>query len=311
MITHFKGNRSPSMEDTIRINGDVFPLTGLTVKFQMRSEDSSTLKVDAAATVTDAPNGAVRYDWAAGDVDTRGRFIFWWNVALGGGVFQDTPESLITFIEHAPVTRALCTLEDVQSYIPGYIPYSDLSTDTILMEMIDSVSTEIHHEARRDFLPAQTNPYAKLFDVSVSDAENRRIFIRDLANLTGLTVGISQLDGTVVGSVSTPSTAVIGQPRNRQPWEPYNYLWFPAGQANSVSLNPGSVVTVTGNWGFPQIPADIRQACVKLVINRYLRDVAAGGTAFADAVTDADFSLSTAYASAQDTIQAYTFLVIA
>ena len=279
----------------------------------MRAEDSSTLKTDAAAQITNMPgaDGAVEYDWAAADVNTAGRFIFWWQVNLGGGVLQDTPESLITFIEHAPTSRALCTLEDVQSYIPGYIPYSDLSTDTILMEMIESVSVEIHNQTRRDFTPVQTNPYAKVFDVTAATEINRRLFVGDLKNLTGLTVGIASTDGTAIGStITAPSTAIIGQPRNRQPWEPYNYLWFPAGQSNSASLGAGSVVTVTGNWGFPQIPGDIRQACVKLVINRYLRDVAAGGTAFADAVTDADYALSTAFASAQDTIGSYTFHLI-
>jgi len=312
VITHFKGNRSPSISDTISVNNDPFDLSGLTVKFRMRAENSSALKVDATAVITNPPgtDGQVHYDWQAADVDTGGRFLFWWDVQIAGGINQDTQERLITFIDHAPVSRALCTLEDVHSYIPGYLPFSDLATDTILLELIDSVSTEIHNETNREFMPAATNPSAKLFDLAPFDVSERRLFIGDLANLTGLTIGVAQLDGTSLGSASTPSTAIIGQPRNRQPWEPYNYLWFPGGQSNSVPLGVGAVVTVTGNWGFPQIPADIRQACVKLVINRYVRDIATGGTAFADAITDADFALSTAFASAQDTIASYTFYLV-
>lgn len=314
MITHWKTNRSPSMTDTIRVNGVAFDLTGKTVKFRMRSESSSTLKVDASASITTPPgtDGKVHYDWASGDVDTAGRFMFWWSVDLGGGVTMDTPESLITFIEHAPISRALCTLEDVQSYIPGYIPFSDLSTDTILLEMIDSQSTEIYNCTNREFLPVVTNPSAKVFDLSDFDACERRLFVGDLKDLTGLTVGIAQVDGTVVANLSAPTAAIVAEPRNRQqPSDPYNYLRFPAGLTNSPSLAGGQVVTVTGNWGFQSVPADIRQACVKLVINRYLRDVATGGTAFSEAITSADYDLSTAFASAQDTIDSYTFYVIA
>lgn len=313
MITHFKGNRSPSMTDTIRVNGAPFNLTGKTVKFKMRSESSSTLKVDANATISNPPgtDGQVHYDWAALDVDTVGRFLFWWSVDLGGSVIQDTPEFLITFVDHAPVSRALCTLEDVQSYVPGYIAYSDLETDTILMELITAASTEIHNVTSREFLPVATNPSAKVFELSDFDAAERRVFIGDLSNTTGMTVAITQADGTAVANISMPNSAIVGEPRNRQQWEPFNYLRFPPGLASSPSLAGGYLMTVTGNWGFPQIPSDIRTACVKLVINRYVRDVAAGGTAFADALTDADFALSTAFASAQDTIDYYSFHSIA
>ena len=303
MITHYVGNRSPSMQDTITVNGDIFDLSGKSVTFKMRPEDSATTKVSAAAAITNAPgtDGEVHYDWQAADVDTGGRFLFWWSVVLGGGVTQDTPESLIVFLQHAPISRALCTLEDVQAYIPGYVPYSDRQTDAILLEKIDEVSVEIHNDANRDFLPVATNPYAKTFDVSAFEAAEMRIFVGDLRDAVGL---ILSLDGTDIST--QPFHA---EPRNRQPWEPYSYIKFDSG--GSVTINPDSVLTVTGNWGFPQIPPDIRQACVKLVINRYVRDVATGGTAFADAVTDAAYSLSSAFASAQDTIASYTFYVIA
>lgn len=51
---HTKGNRSPSLTNTITIDGIPFDLTGSTVKLRMRAENSSTLKVDAAATVVSA-----------------------------------------------------------------------------------------------------------------------------------------------------------------------------------------------------------------------------------------------------------------
>lgn len=301
------------MSDTIKVNGVAFDLTGKTVKFKMRAEGSSTLKVNAAATIVNPPgvNGAVVYDYAAVDVDTVGRWLFWWEVTIAVGITQDTPESLITILDHAPGSRALCTLEDIQAYTPGYIPYSDLTTDSILLEMIEAVSTEIHNDTGREFQPVVANPSAKVFDLSAFDASERRLYVGDLVNLTGLTVSIASTDGVVIDTIAAPDFGVVGLPRNRQQWQPFNYLSFPVGLASSASLAEGSVVTVTGNWGFQQIPGDIRLACIKLVINRYLRDVASGGTAFSDALTDGDFDLSTAFASAMKTIDDYTFYTIA
>lgn len=53
-IQHTKGNRSPSLYDTIRIDGVPFDLAGSTGKLKMRAEGSSTLKVDTAATIISA-----------------------------------------------------------------------------------------------------------------------------------------------------------------------------------------------------------------------------------------------------------------
>ena len=54
-LQHTKGNRSPSLVDTIRVDKVAFDLTGSTAKFKMRAEGVTTpLKVDAAATVISA-----------------------------------------------------------------------------------------------------------------------------------------------------------------------------------------------------------------------------------------------------------------
>lgn len=54
-ILHYKGNLSPSLSDTLRIDGVPFDLTGSTVKLQARLQQTpTTLKIDAAATVIPA-----------------------------------------------------------------------------------------------------------------------------------------------------------------------------------------------------------------------------------------------------------------
>src|SRR6266566_2446897 len=72
-ILHYTNTRSPSLLDTITSDGVAVDLTGTTVKLQMRAVGTSTLKIDAAASIVGSPTlGNVRYDWAAADVNTSG-----------------------------------------------------------------------------------------------------------------------------------------------------------------------------------------------------------------------------------------------
>jgi len=99
-LKHTKNNLSPSITDTIKVDNQAFDLTGSTVSFRMRAAKSSTLKVDAAATIVTATEGKVRYDWGAADVDTAGEFYSWWRITLPSAKIQETNESLIIFDEH-------------------------------------------------------------------------------------------------------------------------------------------------------------------------------------------------------------------
>lgn len=47
-------------------------------QFRMIAKDTGTVKVNnAACVIEDATGGAVRYDWAAADVDTAGEYWGW------------------------------------------------------------------------------------------------------------------------------------------------------------------------------------------------------------------------------------------
>ena len=302
-LVWYVGDRNPSITETITVDGVAFDLSSSTVKFKMREAASSTLVVDAAATIVSAPAGTVRYDWAAVDVDTAGLYMVWWEVTTGGKV-QSVAETTIEIREHAPqATRDLCTLGDIFAYVPGY--QSDGGSDGILEDLISSVSQEIHSVTGRDFQPATTNPYAKTFDLTAWDQSTRCLWVGDLKNTTSLQVEITELDGTAVATLAMSDDAIVPLPRNREPWQPINELWFPQGRDDAPDLAAGQVVEVTGNWGFPSIPVDVKAACAKLVIYRYVRDVALGGTAFADAIQDADLDVGAAFRSATDTMARY------
>lgn len=75
-----KGALLPLLTATLTDEVGPIDLTGTTVRFQMRAPGSSTLKVDAGASVTSAMNGVVTYTWQSGDTDTVGLWIAWFLV---------------------------------------------------------------------------------------------------------------------------------------------------------------------------------------------------------------------------------------
>jgi hypothetical protein len=358
-----KGNRSPSLSLTVRIDGDPFDFTGCTAKLRMRGELVTTpLKVDAAAQIiaasttltgshtlpeatltvgsttgfleegalslggqiveyegksattflgctggrgtiangaTVAQIGGVRYDWAAGDVDTAGDFRAWVHVILPGGNTQDSPEFPIEIEEHAPVIRPLCALADIFRYVPGY--RSDASTDETLERLISAESRTLHQHHHREFVSIVGQP-TRLFDIRPREVRTRRIRIGDCTTVS--TVRILEEDAaTLVSTVA--SSARESLPRTREEWEPIRQIRLFSETFGGPTIVYGQLLEVNGIWGFPQIPENVRQACAKLVIVRYLSDVALQGTAFAEAVRDAEISVGGLLRSASEAMIDY------
>lgn len=104
-LTLWKANRLPVLTDTITSDGAAVDLSSSTVNFQMRPAASDRLVINASATVTSGPLGAVSYAWTTTDVERVGNFICWWQVTTGG-LTQDTPEFTLSIVEHAPASVA-------------------------------------------------------------------------------------------------------------------------------------------------------------------------------------------------------------
>jgi hypothetical protein len=75
-------------------DGVEIDMTGATVVFRMRRADGTQhiYKVNAAASfVTDGSDGAVEYEWQAGDLDTPGDYLGEFVITFGGGDVQTVP----------------------------------------------------------------------------------------------------------------------------------------------------------------------------------------------------------------------------
>lgn len=76
----------------IEANGQPVDLTAaLQVDFIMRAANGGPLKVNAPATVVDAPGGVVEYRWLTGDTDLPGNYQAEWEVHWELGLTETFP----------------------------------------------------------------------------------------------------------------------------------------------------------------------------------------------------------------------------
>jgi hypothetical protein len=239
------------------VDGTAFDLTGSSVKFKMRLETSATLKVDTAAVVVSAAAGTVRYDWAAIDVDTAGDYIGWWEVTLSGGKLQDTPQFSIHMVDLAAValdTRALVGLRETKDWLEERD--IDTSNDLKITTAINGVSEEFQRVSGREIKPNGTNPETRIFDLGWNGSS---VLVGDLQTATTASSTISVSDLTTGTLLHTFVAAdYVSMPRNRKPWQPVTSIYF---QRGIWGYNrAGNYLSVTGYWGFPTVPENVKHA---------------------------------------------------
>lgn len=154
--------------------------------------------------------------------------------------------------------RALCTLDDVSFYVDPTNAYG-ATRDDRYTRLINAATTKIYRVARREFVainaerdPADVvtaDPQTRTFDGYGVDSDGE-FEIGDLMTFTSMAVaGVAVLDATAVRL-----------PRVRDEWEPITRV-----RISNTIVGRYSTLTVTGVWGFPQVPEDIRQTTIELV----------------------------------------------
>lgn len=277
MPDHFeiaKGQLSPSYQDVITIDGVAQDITAATVRFRMRAVGSSTLKVDAEAVKVTPASGIARYDWAGTDTDTTGSYLGWWQVTWGNGLPQDSIEFPIEVVEHAALSRSLCTLAEVRAYIGK--PVEDRRQDPVLLDLIGAASRAIEQYARRQFT-LDTSSSARIFIASEAAREDH--YRIDDLSAAPTAFAVLDADGDSVGTLDV-ATELEYLPLRRRSDEPIE--GFRLRPRASLALAGSYRLSITGTWGWPSIPEQIRLAAVQQVREWWRSDMVVGTNTFSD-----------------------------
>lgn len=157
--------------------------------------------------------------------------------------------------------RRLCEIDDVRALIPG-VTERNTEVEKLIVREINAESGRMHRRARREFKPRAENPQTRRFDLSSFDQAERSVPIGDLANSTSLVVTIEDQTGATLETV--PATGYVLLPRDgdREPTEPYGEIWFPPSATGTATyLSVGNVLKLIGNFGYPEIPDELRDEC--------------------------------------------------
>ncbi len=257
-----------------------------------------------AAGATVSQRGTIRYDWAAADVDEAIELVAWYEVTYSGGKIQETPSFQIVVEDPTTLSLGLCELADVLAYARGY--RSDDATDALLERLIQSQTVRIAKRTGREVKAISPAVNTRRFDIQPWHARTREVPIGDLSAAPSSVKVISDDQATELETVTSANYVTL--PRVREAQEPITGLYFPSSSPAAATLCAGYVLEVTGTWGFPSVPADLREACASLVVVEYASNPALAGTAFSEALEDVN--LGALFASGRSVVDSYALALV-
>jgi len=284
-ITHFDQGDIWTPQATFTVG--VTPTDPTTITVRVKKPDGTVTVIGPVAGATGG-SGIVRVSAGVFKTDiTLDDAGYWFFRAEGTGVAAATEESHAIvdpseFYESAQLgTRALVGLAETKDWLQQQ--NIDTANDLELARVINDISERFHQEAEREFKVSGTNPQTRTFAVLPAgrrqpqyidgdyvgdyNQARRTVKVGDLTSFTS--VSILDTDWTTV--LQTPAAALITSlPLVRQAWEPVTALEF---RDTVTSLSSGMRVTVTGTFGFPAVPGNVRQAVMDAVASVMDRDV--------------------------------------
>ncbi len=284
-ITHYDQGDLWRPTATFAVGGTATDPTTITVRVK---EPDGTVVVHGPVSgatgggaITRVSQGVFRVDVTLDDAG------YWFARFEGTGAATATEEHQAIvdpseFYEDAQIgSRALVGLAETKDWLQHQ--NIDTSNDLELARVINDISDRFHQEAEREFKVVGTNPQTRTFEIPYLgpvrpwyidgeyqgdlNSSRRRVKVGDLTSFTA--VSIIDSDWTTV--LESPVVGLVtGHPLVRQSWEPIRELEL---HSDVTALGPGMRVSVTGNFGFPSVPGDVRQAVLDAVAAVMDRDV--------------------------------------
>lgn len=164
---------------------------------------------------------------------------------------------------------ALVTIPETKAWLAqNQINNAD---DLVLANLINAASIDAMNISDREFKTTDPPATIRTFDLDPTDWNyplGPTIDIGDLATFTSASLVSYNQDGTT--ATTTALKNVVPQPRIRGTWEPIEQLRLPPATSWASSY---SALIVTGTWGFPSVPANVKQAVLEAIGTQYDRDV--------------------------------------
>ncbi|MBA3689781.1 MAG: hypothetical protein H0W82_00010 [Actinobacteria bacterium] len=256
--------------DTVRLSTKFLvgttPTDPTTVVLEVMGPFATTpsLYTYALAEITRDSTGVYHKDiLVPSDVPSWGIWTWRW---IGTGTAAGVDEGTFNVELSLASTALLCSVDDVRAFLDK--PVGDVAQDDTIQGFIARASDVIRTWTGREFVAAGINPATRLFDVGGYNG-SREVPIGDLAS-TPTAVGVVDADGVSVSTVAV-ATNVVALPLARGPGDPITSLRL----RSAVALSGSYLLSVTGTWGFPLIPGDVRQACITTVGIWMRRDIQA------------------------------------
>jgi hypothetical protein len=145
--------------------------------------------------------------------------------------------------------------------------------DTLINSEIARASLAIHRYCEREFVTTATNPATRTFELMPQTRFEGWVSLApyDLQAVSGANPVKIDTDQT--------SAVNLGVDEWRYWPQPAADGVYMALRLQPLSINTGRIpwvfrqVSVTGNWGFPSIPADVEHACIVTAVTWLRRDV--------------------------------------
>ena len=169
-----------------------------------------------------------------------------------------------------PAERMLCTVEAVVAELK----LTDKAPDTTrIEETIAAASQAIRLETKRNFVLAGTEATERRIWSRTSQYPDGTAYVAipDAAEIVGLT---SEMNGGHADFIPVGRDEAL---------EPVTAIAF--------ASCPGDFITVEARWGWPQIPEDVREACVKQAAAWYGLDSSRLSDSWGDELSQAGATL--------------------